>query len=252
MPIKVTCICGATAMVNDEFAGRTGQCSACKAILTVGLATDPPAEPTTPILPTIDVMICSLCGSELSEGICQDGEDLCRSCYNKVNAINDPWHRKFNKLLKFPRPKINPKAVGYIVLLIVFIFGFVIRLDKTRRGPDLYSAVNKGYVTKDNRLVLAGNTHYTVINLTRSIKQQTNIGTRPDVNPTMTNTFSWFGFTKGNPDAKLIQGAAEVAISEYFASLRYNSAQNGSGEWDTLARSRTKGVASQLLTLVRS
>lgn len=247
MPIKVTCTCGATAMVNDEFAGRTGQCSACKATVTVGIATAPPAEPTTPVPPTIDVMKCGLCGREMSEVFCQDGEDLCRSCYNKVNDIHAPWHRKFDKLLKLPRPKINPKAVVVFALLVVFIFSFVIRLDKTRRGPDLHSAISKGYVTKDSRLVLVGNTHYTVVSLTKPIKQQTNIGTRPDVNPTITNTFSWIGFRKGRPDAKLIQGAAEVAISENFSSLRYNSAQNGSGEWDNLARSSHGFVALPLV-----
>jgi hypothetical protein len=43
MAIKVTCSCGATAMVKDEYAGRTGQCRACKAPITVGLPPSPPA-----------------------------------------------------------------------------------------------------------------------------------------------------------------------------------------------------------------
>lgn len=242
MPIKVTCTCGATAMVNDEFAGRTGQCRACKATVTVELATEPAADPPQVPQPS-DVMKCGLCGREMSESICQDGEDLCRSCYNKVNVIHEPWPRKFDsllkipRLLKLPRPKINPKVIGFIVLLVVFIFGFVIRLEKTRRGPDLYSAVIKGYVTKDNRLVLAGDTHYTVINLKRPINQQDNMETSPVINPTMTNTFSWTGFTKGRPDAKQIQGAAEVAISHDFAYMKFNAAENARREWINYAMS---------------
>ena len=52
MALKVTCSCGATAIVKDEYAGRTGQCRACKALITVGqaspaaTATAPPLQPT--------------------------------------------------------------------------------------------------------------------------------------------------------------------------------------------------------------
>lgn len=49
MAIKVICSCGATAMVNDEHAGRTGQCRVCKAPVTVG---QPPPSPFPP--PTHD------------------------------------------------------------------------------------------------------------------------------------------------------------------------------------------------------
>jgi uncharacterized protein YxjI len=38
-------------MVKDEFAGRTGQCRACKAPVTVGLPSPPPAEPASPAPP---------------------------------------------------------------------------------------------------------------------------------------------------------------------------------------------------------
>ena len=247
MPIKVTCVCGATAMVNDKLAGRTGQCSVCKAPVIVGLVTETATEPTDPVSPTLASMKCGVCGRETSEVIFQDDEELCRSCYDKVNDSHDPWLRKFDGLLRLPRPKVNPKAVGFVVLLVVFVFGFVIRLDKTSRGPDLYSIVNKGYVTPENRLVLAGNTHYTVINLAGPIKQQANIGSRPDVNPTMTSTFSWIGFSKGSPDAKLMQGAAEVAISNDSVSFLYNSAVDGNGGWDNLARSNHGFVASPLI-----
>lgn len=42
MAIKVTCSCGATDMVKDEYAGRTGQCRTCKAPVTVGLPAPSP------------------------------------------------------------------------------------------------------------------------------------------------------------------------------------------------------------------
>lgn len=38
MPIIVTCSCGATATVPDAYAGRTGQCNACKQPITVPAA----------------------------------------------------------------------------------------------------------------------------------------------------------------------------------------------------------------------
>lgn len=247
MPIKVTCVCGATAMVNDKLAGRTGQCSVCKAPVIVGPVTETATEPTDSVSPTLTGMKCGLCGRETSEIIFQDDEELCRSCYDKVNDSHDPWFRKFDGLLQLLRPKVNPKAVGFIVLLVVFVFGFVIRLDKTGRGPDLFSIINKGYVTPENRLVLVGNTHYTVINLAGPIKQQTNIGSRPDVNPTMTSAFSWIGFSKDSPDAKLMQGAAEVAISNDSVSFLYNSAVDGNGGWDNLARSNHGFLASPLV-----
>lgn len=41
-------------MVSDEYAGRTGQCHACKAPVTVGLPSPSPAEPASPVLPVRD------------------------------------------------------------------------------------------------------------------------------------------------------------------------------------------------------
>lgn len=53
MPIKVTCSCGATAMVKDEYAGRTGECRTCKAPIVVG---QPPVLDAVaiPAAPTLD------------------------------------------------------------------------------------------------------------------------------------------------------------------------------------------------------
>lgn len=54
MAIKVTCVCGATAMVKDEYAGQTGQCRSCKAPITVGQPTASPetiAAPAPPAAP---------------------------------------------------------------------------------------------------------------------------------------------------------------------------------------------------------
>ncbi len=46
MPITVTCRCGTTATVPDSYAGRTGQCNACKQPITVPDV--PPAQAQAP------------------------------------------------------------------------------------------------------------------------------------------------------------------------------------------------------------
>src|SRR6266536_4543596 len=45
------CSCGATSMVNDEYAGRTGQCRSCKAQITVGQPSDSPYGTASPVQP---------------------------------------------------------------------------------------------------------------------------------------------------------------------------------------------------------
>lgn len=49
MAIKVTCSCGETAFVKDEYAGRTGQCRACKAPVVVGQPSPSPAGTAIPV-----------------------------------------------------------------------------------------------------------------------------------------------------------------------------------------------------------
>lgn len=48
MPITVTCRCGATATVPDAYAGRTGQCNACKQPIMVPDVPPAQAQPPQP------------------------------------------------------------------------------------------------------------------------------------------------------------------------------------------------------------
>lgn len=103
MPIQVTCSCGATATVPDNFAGRTGQCNSCKQPITVPDApivqAKPPHQPPQ-ITPAPDTAVRPSAPDPLFDR----NIFLLRQKHLAINEKYTVWDEQGSALLFVERP----------------------------------------------------------------------------------------------------------------------------------------------------
>ena len=111
MTIRVTCSCGATAMVKDEYAGRTGQCRTCKAPITVPFPSEPTSPPPPPAYdlsqPTVERMATAPAPSRpeaAADPLFDRDTFLLRQKHLSINEKYTVWDEQGTPLLFVERP----------------------------------------------------------------------------------------------------------------------------------------------------
>lgn len=112
MSIKVTCSCGATAMVDDEYAGKTGRCNRCKAPVTVGAAEPLPVRPkpqsAQPIhdfsQPTLERLVPNTGQTACVDPLFGRNTFLLRQKHLAINEKYTVWDERGTPLLFVERP----------------------------------------------------------------------------------------------------------------------------------------------------